>query len=324
MYSKKRKIIIWMIVLVFLLVLTLVAIWDYNRHKDLGGDYVPSQSDRDVVYYEGEEYKYNGQIKNFLFLGIDNDSKINYQNMSGAGGQADCIILLSMNREAKTLTMMQIPRDSMTDIDIYDDNGNYYTSIKGQLALQYAYTNGAKTSCWATKKTVSELLFELPIDGYVAMDIAAISKINDLLGGIKMTMEEDYTDVDPAFVKGETLTLTGAQAERFVRYRDTDKMGSSHVRMQRQAKFIPALMDAFEQKAGNDAEQLKKLYDDISAYVETDLSMDDIEELMKYSDKMEKQVSLEGEIVQGEEFEEFYLDDEKLKSIIIKMFYKKL
>ena len=85
----------------------------------------------------------------------------------------------------------------MTDIDIYDANGNYYTSVNAQLATQYAYGNAEQSSCWAKKKTVSELLFDLPIDGYVSLNIDAISTMNDAVGGVEITIPEDYTVIDP-------------------------------------------------------------------------------------------------------------------------------
>ena len=317
MYNKKRKRIILVITVSLIAVLTLFALWDYGRYKEDIENYIPAQTDKDIVYYDGEPYKYNSQIKNILILGIDNDAPISYQNMSGAGGQADCIMLLSMNQTDKTVKVIQVPRDSMTDIDIYDDNGNYHSTTKGQLALQYAYTNGARAGCWATKKTVSEFLYEIPIDGYIAVDIAAISKMNDILGGIAITMEEDYTAVDPAFEKGKTIKLTGEQAERFVRYRDTEAVGSSHERMQRQTQFLPALVKAAEGK-------IEQLYKELEKYIETNLSGSDIENIMTYSGQVDEYVFIEGEIKQGEEFEEFYPDEEKLKNMIIKIFYKKI
>lgn len=322
MHYRKRKIIV-VVVLLLVLCVTIVAVYDYMRYAREGNGDIPSQSGHGVIYYEGEAYKYNQQIKNILFLGIDNDSKINDTNMTGAGGQADCIILFSFNQQEKTVKLIQIPRDTMTEIDIYDDNGNYYTSLKGQLALQYAYTNGAKTGCWATRKTVSELLYQLPIDGYIAMDIAAIARLNDMLGGVTMTMDEDYTDVDSTFVKDATVTFTGEQAKRFVQYRDTDKAGSSHERMQRQSKFLPALFKAMEKEVGDHKTKQEDLYNQLMDYVETNLSGDDIGKLMGYSSEIQEQIFLEGEVVEGEKFEEFYLDQDKLKSVIINNFYKK-
>lgn len=59
-------------------------------------------------------------------------------------GQADCIMLLCMNTEDMTGTLLNISRDSMTDIDIYDISGDFVATEKQQLALQYAYGRALK------------------------------------------------------------------------------------------------------------------------------------------------------------------------------------
>ncbi len=321
---KYTKYAIAFVIFFLIALLTIVLVLHYVENKKVAGnpEEFPSQTDRNVVYYNGEAYKYNYNLKNILFMGIDNNAEMGLENTPGTAGQADCIMLLSMDRENRTAYILQISRDSMTDIDIYDMNGNYYTTIQAQLATQYAYGNGGTSSCFAMKKTVSELLYELPIDGYVAMDIAAVSKINDALGGVTVTIPEDYTAIDPAFVKGETITLNGEQAERYVRYRDITVTGDNHFRMQRQTQYIPALLETFKSEAGDTEEEIKRLYSLVSPYIVTDLTVDGLMELSKYSWDAEQVTFVEGEAKAGEEFEEFYVDDEKLQESIMKMFYK--
>ena len=163
---------------------------------------VLSQEDKNTIYYDGEAYVYDNNKKNILFLGIDKDEEITLNDEIGKSGQADTIMLLSIDRKTNTTNILQISRNAMTDIDLFDKNGNYYTSIKAQLATQYAYGNGADTSCWATKRTVSELLNNLPIAGYFALDISGESIINEMIGGVTINIPEDYTEIDPTFVKG--------------------------------------------------------------------------------------------------------------------------
>ena len=123
MYSKRsRRWLILLLLIVLAIAVTVVAVIDYRNYveKQRREFETSSQTDREVVYYNGEAYKYNSVIKNILFMGIDNDAGIQDNNIPGAGGQADCIMLLSLNRETKTGTLFQISRDSMTEIDIYD------------------------------------------------------------------------------------------------------------------------------------------------------------------------------------------------------------
>ena len=80
-----------------------------------------------------------------------------------------------------------------------------------------------------------------------------IADITNLMGGVTLTVPEDYTDIDPAFKAGETIVLAGEQAEKYVRYRDVNVSGSNTQRMERQAQFMEALA---RQMQGNDTGEL--------------------------------------------------------------------
>lgn len=325
MNSKGKKIIIAIVILLLVAIGVCTGIYcfkQFEEKKYKGDNQVQSQAKDNTIYYDGEEYEYNYNLKNVLFMGIDNVSEITLADAPGTAGQADCIMILSIDKEAKTAQILQISRDSMTDVDIFDRNGEYYTSVNAQIATQYAYGNGMETSCLATKKTVSELLYELPIAGYISLDIAGIPVINDCVGGVTLTVPEDYTSIDPAFVKGATITLTGEQAERYVRSRDTNMTGSNNLRMQRQVQYIPALVAKFGEQVNNGEEALEEFYSTIEPYFLTDLTAEELEELTEYTWSVDQVSYVPGESVAGEEYEEFHVDDEELQKLIVKMFYK--
>lgn len=326
MNSKKKKMLILLgIVLVFAVCLA-VGIWAGRYYADRASETVPqegtSQADNNTVYFDGKPYEYNSNIRNILFLGIDNDAEMTEYDVLGTAGQADCIMLLSIDREKGTTQLMQISRDTMTEVDLLDVYGSVYSTMDAQIAVQYAFGNGMETSCRAMKKTVSELLYELPIYGYFAMDIAAIPVLNDLVGGVEITIPEDYTEVDPAFVQGATLTLTGEQAEKYVRYRDTNVFGSNNLRMQRQIQYIPALFHTIEEKVGLTEEAFDQYYSVMSPFIVTDLTADEMAEMMQYGWDLENITYLPGESVAGENFEEFHINDVQLKEILLQSFYE--
>lgn len=64
-----------------------------------------------------------------------------------------------------------------------------------------------------TEKAVSDLFAGIPIDYYVTMDLDGISTFNDALGGVTVTLEDDFSQIDPEMVKGTTICLQGKQAE---------------------------------------------------------------------------------------------------------------
>lgn len=326
MSNKKKRIIIAVLIILLLVIGVVAGIFCFqyfeSKKYQNANEQELSQANDNTVYYEGKEYVYNYNLKNILFLGIDNESVVKQKNNPGTGGQADSIMILSIDKENNTSRILQISRDSMTDVDIYDTQGEYYTTIKAQLATQYAYGNTANTSCWATKKTVSELLYDLPIAGYISLDIAGIPLINNYVGGVTLTIPEDYTEIDSSFVKGKTLTLNGEQAEKYVRYRDTDAKGSNQLRMQRQVQYIPALKEAFAKKVENSEDAADEIESLISPYLVTDLSTDDISELTDYSWDLDNVSYVPGEVVSGEKNEEFHVNEKKLQEMIIKMFYK--
>ena len=282
---------------------------------------IPSQSELSTITYEGQKYSYNVNLMNILFLGIDNYDEIRDDNIPGESGQSDCILIISMDKTTKTAKILQIPRDTMTEIDIYDMNGNYYTSVQEQIATQYAYSIGGESSCWATKKTVSELLYDLQIDGYIALDMAAISIINDAAGGVTITIPEDYTGIDAVFQKNATITLDGKQAEKYVRYRDTNEDFSNNERMQRQTQYIPALLSAVKSKVAGHEDFYSKFLPLVENYMVTDLSESQIEEFMHYELADSEMIRIPGEGKKGEVFEEYYVDEKKLKKILIETFY---
>ena len=55
----------------------------------------------------------------------------------------------------------------------------------------------------------------------------AIATVVDAIGGLRLTFDQDYSYIDPAYRKGVTLTLDGNAAESFIRYRDKEELGSA-------------------------------------------------------------------------------------------------
>lgn len=280
---------------------------------------IPEQAIQDEHYitYNGDKYEYNYDLRNILFIGVDNaDEMQEYEE--GYAGQADCLILLSADKEKKQTTLLEISRDSMTDVEVYGQDGTSLGPKRMQIAAQYAYGDGQRRSCQLTSNAVSRLLYEIPIHAYVALNVDGIAEVTELMGGVTITIPEDYTSIDPMFQKGVTIVLKGKQAERYVRYRDVNETGSNMQRMERQTQFLKALA---MQLSGKDIGWYQKLLEEAGEYITTDISLDEMERLKEYPMNEEVQI-VPGEVHQGEVHDEFIVDNEKLKEIIIKLFYK--
>ena len=278
----------------------------------------------DSISYNGKNYVYNDSLKNILFMGVDKQGEIQLSDMPGRGGQTDSLMLFVLNKEEKTFFVLQISRDTMVTVDIYDLSGKYYTSQESQLSLQYAYGNGERRSCWLKKEKVSELLYGLPIDGYLAMNISGIGLLNDAVGGVTLTVPEDYTDIDEAFAKGASVTLNGALAEKYVRGRDTETFASNEQRMERQKQYVEAFLKQARQRFSENENFVSDMISRMDSYLVTDLTAEQLKEYSAYTHLEGEDTFLPGENTQGEVYDEYRVDDEKLYGLLIKLFYKEI
>lgn len=326
MYNKNQK--ISLILMVILTVLTVVAVVIYVRDirisrprsatKDTSVQ-SQSQANKNQIEYNGKIYEYNSNLINVLFLGIDKADDIDKTYMPGEAGQADCIMILSLDQDTKEANIWQINRNAMTEVDLYDISGNAYKTIKKQLATQYAYCIGGSRSCWAAEQTVANMLYDLPIDGYVSLSVDGISEINDALGGVTVAMTEADEAVDASFKAGTDVLLKGDQAETYVRHRDTKVFNSVADRMRRQTTYITAMISQMKNKSGS------SLYDTLApfldTYILTDLDAKELEALKNYQYKTDDIHYLPGETTMGEKYEEFYIDETSLQEMLIENFY---
>ena len=326
MYNKNQK--ISLILMVLLTALTVAAVVIYvcdikisrpaSSKKD-GSVQSQSQVGKKQIDYNGKTYEYNSNLINVLFLGIDKADDIDKTYMPGEAGQADCIMILSLDETTKEANIWQINRNAMTEVDLYDISGNAYKTIKKQLATQYAYCVGGSRSCFATEETVAKMLYDLPIDGYVSLSVEGISEINDALGGVTVTMTEADELVDPSFKAGADVLLKGDLAETYVRRRDINVFDSVSDRMRRQTTYITALISQMKNKSGS------SLYDTLSPfldnYILTDLDAKELEALKNYQYKTDDIHYLPGETTMGEKYEEFNIDETSLQEMLIDNFY---
>ena len=279
------------------------------------------QNGINLISYNGKKYKENASIKSYLFIGVDerDESIVDEDLTPGTAGQADCLILLILNEDTNKADILQINRNAMTELDIYDELGAVEKTVTEPVCLQYAYSTGGKRSSIAQRKTVDELLFNISIDGYFTMSLQGIGEINDAFGGVDVTMKNDYTQIDPSFIQGSTVHLEGDLATKFVRYRDKSVFNSVQDRMDRQTQYVTSFIKSLKDKGGESlAETLNQF---IGSEVITDLNASELNSLINYEYDTDNVLYLPGEMVQGEEYEEYNVDNTELEKMIIDLFY---
>ena len=214
------------------------------------------------------------------------------------------------------------PRQDITVMLVMGIDGLPAGNNFGQLALAHTFGNGLERSCENVKKTVSDFLYGLQIDYYVSMNMDAIATMNDAVGGVKVTVTEDFSKVDPTIPMGEVI-LRGQQAINYVRTRKNvgDQLNLS--RIERQKDYIQGFFTAFKSSAQN-ANFLVDAYEEISPYIVTDCSTNALSGIVsRYEDYDLRQiVTPKGENVLSNEYYEFHVDEEALDALILELFYR--
>ena len=321
MKNKNRIIIVLAVVCVILLGGVGYTLLQDEKEEKQPESMTETESDGQsgVVVVDGVKYKLNTNIQTVLFLGIDKEARGDLGNTPGENGQSDSLNLLVADRETKKAQILQISRDSMVDIDIYSASGDKMMIEQGQIALQYAYGDGEEESCRLTAGKVSELLYGVEIQSYLSLTMEGMVKAADAIGGVTMTVPEDYTWIDPAFAKGQTLTMDGAMVEKYVRSRDLEVLDSNVQRMQRQSQFMGALIEKMQSIKGSS--NYLSLYQEMEPYMVTNMTADEMKALSDYEIDPET-VNIPGEVILKDGHAQFIVDNEKLQKIVLKMFYK--
>ncbi|MBD5519267.1 MAG: LCP family protein [Lachnospiraceae bacterium] len=280
------------------------------------------------VKYQDTIYQYNQDIRTLLIMGIDKNSDAVAVKEGTEGGQADALFLTVMNPKDKSIKIIGINRNTMTDIDFYNSEGAYIATSEAQIAVQHGFGDGMEKSCEYQKKAVEKLFYQLPIHGYAAVNMSAIPAINDSVGGVDVKVLEDLTEADADLVKDSSVHLSGENALVYVRYRDTSVFGSADMRLVRQQQYLTNLVKTAKQETKNHISTALDLYRTISPQMVTDISLDKAAYLASilsdYTFDEEDFYLLEGETVRGEEFEEFYPDENALYELILNVFYEKV
>lgn len=272
--------------------------------------------------YQGQEFPMKAHLQTVLLIGTDameayeeetKDVKPFYNYH-----QADFLTLLVLDTEKNTAEILQLNRDTMTDVPWLDVLGEYGGTEYKQLCLAYNYGDGGMKSCKNTMDAVSALLFDAPIDSYIQLPMSAIGVLNDLVGGVPVTMDGDLTEIDPAFTAGATIKLTGAQAEAFVRARMGLENDTNLARMKRQRQYLDSFQTCAREAFHSDSEFMVKLLEKLSEYLQSDLTAQQLSDLITQLDGAEIAPIryARGELKLGPQYYEFYADEASLWEMV--------
>lgn len=226
-----------------------------------------------TVDVDGVKCYTNPAVKNIILLGTDADE---------GARRSDSMILVSIDNNNKEIKFSSFMRDTYVDIDGYG---------KDKLNAAFAY-GGPELATKTIEKN-----YGVKIDNYITTGFSNFKSIVDTLGGVDIELDTDecgyinwqlakngqtakYGEVE---VKDGVQKLNGQQALWFCRDRGSEEFyGNDFTRTSRQRRMLMGLIDSYKDTS---VEEIQKITNDLSKYIETDLSESDLKWLVKYSYK---------------------------------------
>lgn len=277
--------------------------------------------------WQGKEYQYNSLITTILVAGLDSEGEMEAVPTYGNKARADSIALVILDKQHQKIKILTLNRDTMTEIHRYTREGMDYGLYTSHLGYAYSYGDGGDASCENLEEAVQRLLGGIPISDYVVINRSSFAQINDLVGGVTLTVpNDDLTGQYPDLVKGAQVTLNDSNVEAFLRYRDTGIDFSNEGRMERQQAFVTAYIGQFQELLQTDLERAWNATQDMDGYLQTSitrnkyLGLANLVKNLSFTDADYYRPAGEDQL--GELHDEFYLDEDAFEEMILDLFYE--
>lgn len=247
----KKQMVMYFAIAIFVIILV-VAGYFYMVSTggiDLSRGNQGDSLDLTVQNYDG----YTRKEKYYTFLVVGTDA---------SGLNTDTILVASFDTVNNKVNILQVPRDSMLDVDRNNRKINASFAIGQEEQLEKDLEN----------------LIGIPIDRYVVVSIQAFRDIVDAVGGVEVNVPQAMQYEDPyqglvIDLQPGVQTLNGEQAEGFVRYR-SGYADADIGRLKAQKAFISAFMKKIFSLNG--VLQIPELINTISANLKTNLNTNEM------------------------------------------------
>lgn len=318
--AKKVAYLCVILILVFLMIFSGLQILEstFLLNNENPEESIPSKT----IIRNGISYYPRQDITVIMVLGIDRFGEVEASGSYNNNGAADMVSLVIFDEKNETCNVLCLNRDTILEMPVLGLGGKQAGTIKQQLALSHTYGSGLDDSCRNTMKTVSDFLYGLEIDYYVAMNMDAIAILNDAVGGVTVNVTDDFSSIDPTITMGQ-ITLKGEQAIHFVRTRKDMGDQTNVSRMERQEQYMNGFLEALRAKQEESTQFMVETYDQVSKYIVTNCPVSAISSMLELYQEytLGDVLSPEGEAVLGKTYYEFHVDEEKLDALILDLFY---
>ena len=334
-YRRQKRIAIAVSTLIVVIVVCLVTFIVVQKLENQKTYHVSGSNSIDVgagyryTEYNGKKYQYNNRVTTLLYAGLDSTDELKATASYGDKTRADSILLVVLDEASKKMSVLAINRDTMTEVHRFSRTGEDLGTYVTHLGFAYSNGDGGEASCENLKTAVSDLLGGLPINNYIVTNQTSISKINDLVGGVTVTVpNDDLVSKFPELTAGSVVTLDDSNVRAYVQYRDTSVDFSNEGRMERQKSFVLPFMDQFGTLLEEDTSGMWDKLETLKEWMQTDITKNRYLSLAdafaNTSLTSDSFYVLEGEDALGELHDEFYYDEDALQELIIKLFYREV
>ena len=281
------------------------------------------------------DYGKMGKVINVLLIGQDAREGEESKN-------SDTVILITVNKETKKITMTSFLRDSYVTLNnVVDSNGKSHSgSTKLTLAYALGYQWGGTLGAMQVMDQVITNNFGPVVDHNIEVNMEAFDACINALGGVTITLDKDeakymnnyfskFEAEGREFFEGDNL-VDGWAAEVYVRTRHANNGDNDYNRTNRQRQLVAQVLEKVKNMS---VLELNKLVDQLLPLVATDMTNTDmtnyILEVLPILPEMtlesiqcpNKEMGLWGEVADifhnGEEHSIQHFDPAKCKAILV-------
>jgi len=215
----------------------------WAAYEKLNGNITPdNDAAAELARYEKERpTALVRDAQNILLIGSDSrsgDGNRKYGRDSGTE-RSDTTILLHLAADRRSATAVSLPRDLMVDVPSCRRPDG--TRTEPMFAMFNSAFQSGGSAC--TIRTV-EKLTNVRIDHHVVVDFHGFKAMVDAVDGVEVCLKDPIDDEDAKLkLPAGKVTLNGEQALGYVRARKSIGDGSDTDRMDRQQRFLGALVN---------------------------------------------------------------------------------
>lgn len=276
-----------------------------------------------TVEYQGHSYRLNEDLVSIVFIGYDRGDAPG--GSATAAGQADTVMVVALDTEAGKATAINVPCDSM--VDVGEIAGDAYSGQDAiQLRLAFDGSDNVEAGSENVTAAVSGIVCNIPMEKYIALNVAGIGPLNDAVGGVALTPIQSIPET--VITEGEPTVLYGNNAESYVRWRDASGLDSSPERQQRQVQYVEEFAKTAISNARGNVGAFNDLFKLAREYSVTNLGLGEFSylasEMLLHGISSMEVVTLPGETVEGPEFVECYLDQDAVYQTVLDVYYERV